>query len=58
MGGIPVHIVFLAMCAALPFTSLCDFPGHQILKFDLYLLYSVRPALLIEDFPFLCGFSS
>jgi hypothetical protein len=27
------------------------FPVHQIPKFDLYLLHSVRPALLIEDFP-------
>jgi hypothetical protein len=31
---------------------LCDFPGHQILKFDLYFLLSVRPPLVIQDFTF------
>jgi hypothetical protein len=26
---------------------LCDFPGHQTLKFDLYFLHSLRPPLVI-----------
>jgi hypothetical protein len=35
---------------------LCDFPSHQTLKFDLYFLHSVRPALVILDFRFSVGF--
>ena len=30
---------------------LCDFPGHQILKFDLYFLHSIGPPLVIQVFP-------
>ncbi len=35
-----------------PSDCLCDFPGHQILKFDLYFQHSVRPPLVIQDFTF------
>ena len=32
---------------------LCDFPGHQTLKFDFYFPYSVCPPFVIQDFRFL-----